>query len=343
MAGKTPEVSVIIPVYNTEAYLPECIAALKAQTLTEFEAIFVDDGSDDGSRQILENAAALDARFRIIRSAHENAGAARNKGLKEAKGRYVIFLDADDGYASSILKECAGLLDRSGADIAVFHFQELRNDGTLTCRFGFQEEWLDESRRLDPKRTPEKALFFGGASVWNKMYRRKLLLENDLRFEELEAYNDLTFVLRANLAAEKIAVLDEWLYTYRCSRPQSISEGRREKYPLILDALERFGSQTRSADPAVIDIARAHFLIKTLLMDIGDYRQKQAEAFFTYCRQYLRGTRFDTGRIAAFYPQLNAMICVFRILNYNAVRVLDALGLMKELRRRIHSRKELKK
>ena len=343
MVNSTPDVSVIIPVYNAEDYLSECIASLKAQTFTAFEAIFVDDGSTDNSIKLLEKASLQDERIRIIRTAHQNAGTARNIGLKAARGRYISFLDVDDGYEPSLLRESAELLENTGADIAVFHFKELSKDLTLTCRTGFQQEWLDERQQLEPKRFPEKALLFGGASVWNKMYRVTMLLENDLEFDGIEIYNDLTFVLRANLAAGKIVGLDQWLYTYRYNRPQSISEGRGEKYLLVREALDSFISQAQDLDPVVVSIAKAHFLIKTVLMDIGDYQQKQARDFYEYCRQYLRETRFDARRIAAFYPQLITMIRIFRILNYRMICVMDKLGLMKDLRKNIHSRKEHRK
>lgn len=343
MSNEIPVVSVIIPVYNAEAYLPVCIASLSAQTLTAFEAVFVDDGSADRSLKLLEEAASQDRRIRVIPSDHKNAGAARNKGLKEAKGRYISFLDVDDDYDPSLLQEASQLLDSTGADLAVYHFKELRNDGVLSCRLGFQEEWMDERRQLDPKKDPERAVLFGGASVWNKMYRAQMLRENALRFDEIGIYNDLTFVLLANLAARKIVGLDKWLYTYRCNRPQSISEGRGENYQLVRDALDSFVSQLRDADSVVISIARAHFLIKTLLMDIGNYRQKQAEDFYRYCRRCLKGTQFDKKRIDAFYPQLNTMIRVFRILSYRWIRMMDMLGIIKYLRRRIHGRKEQRK
>ncbi len=341
MVSEMPEVSIIIPVYNAEAYLPECIAALKAQTLTDFEAVFVDDGSADSSIKLLEKAALREKRMRVISSEHKNAGAARNRGLKEARGKYIIFLDVDDGYDPCLLQKSSELLDCTGADIVVFQFRELRNDGTLYCRSGFQQEWLDERQQLDPRKCPERALLFGGASVWNKMYRTRMLRENHLCFDEIDLYNDVTFVLRANLAAKKIVYLNDWLYTYRYNRPRSLSEGRGENYLLVKNALDSFVSQTLDMDPAVINIARAHFLIKTVLVDIGDYRQKQAEVFYMDCRQYLRETRFETKRIAAFYPQLNIMICVFRHLGFRIIRILDALGLMKYLRKCIHGRKEL--
>jgi len=342
LASETPDVSVIIPVYNAEKYIPACIASLESQTLPDFEAIFVDDGSADSSFKLLEKAAFQDERIRVIPTEHQNAGAARNIGLKAARGRYISFLDVDDGYDQALLRECVDVLDGTGADIVAFHFRERSNDGTLTWRSGFQQEWLDDMQCLEPKQDPEKALFFGGASVWNKMYRAQMLRENTLRFDEIEIYNDMTFVLRANLAARKIAGLDRWLYTYRYNRPQSISEGRGENYPKVRDALDSFAHQTQDMEPAVVSTARAHFLIKTVLLDIGDYRQKRADEFYGYCRQYIRKTQFDAKRIAAFYPQLNTMICVFRILPYRMICVMDMLGLMKYLRKRIHSRKERK-
>ena len=98
------KVSVIIPVYNSEDYLQECLDSLLKQTLHEIEIICVDDGSTDGSLQILEKNAANDKRIQILHQENLHAGVARNNGLKAAHGEYVIFLDSDDFFELTLLR-----------------------------------------------------------------------------------------------------------------------------------------------------------------------------------------------------------------------------------------------
>lgn len=343
MRNRAPCVSVIIPVYNAETCLPACIEALKAQTQENFEVIFVDDGSADSSLAILRAAELEDNRFRVFAQEHQNAGAARNRGLKEANGKYLSFLDVDDDYEPSLLQMASSLLESTSAEIAVYHFRELAADGAVSCRAGFPDGLAAADGNLFfPQAEPEKALFFGGASVWNKMYRAELIRRDNLRFDEISAYNDLTFVLRANLAAERIVCLDACLYTYRYNRPGSVSVKKGSEYALIREALDSLTLQERERDPDIIPIANAHFLIKTLLMDIGDYHTAQAARFDHWCRQYLRETHFDRKRIAAFYPQLNSMIFAFRVQDIHMIRIMDRLGIISLLRRYIHGRRERK-
>lgn len=90
------EISVIIPVYNTEKYLPRCIDSLLKQTFTDFEVILIDDGSTDNSLAVCQSYAAMDSRIIIIQSKHLGVGAVRNLGLDNAKGKYIMFCDSDD-------------------------------------------------------------------------------------------------------------------------------------------------------------------------------------------------------------------------------------------------------
>ena len=341
MDSGTPLVSVVIPVFNAEAYIPGCIACLEAQTLADFEVIFVDDGSSDHSHSLLETAAQNDSRFRLISAPHQNAGAARNIGLKAARGKYISFLDADDSFEPSLLKEASDLLDHTRADIAVYHFKDLYTDGTFSYRTCYSlDKDSAEDRIFHSEAFPEQALFFGGASVWNKMYRLELIRKNHVTFDELDAYNDVTFVLRSNLAAKAIACLDLYLYTYRYNRPLSISEHRGEKYMLMMDVLQSFSSQEAQRDPSLIDIAKAHFLIKSLLMDIGDYHTPQAQDYYTSCQRVLRSLHYDRRKVSEVYPQLNWMVRAFCVLDFRLFRFMDSMGLIELIRRYIHGRKE---
>ena len=343
MDSGTPLVSVVIPVFNAEAYIPGCIACLEAQTLADFEVIFVDDGSSDHSHSLLETAAQNDSRFRLISAPHQNAGAARNIGLAQARGKYISFFDADDCFEPTLLKDASDLLTRTGADIAVYHFKDLYLDGTFSFRTCYS---LDKDSCEDgifhSEAFPEKALFFAGAAVWNKMYRTEMIRKNHILFDELDIYNDVTFVLRSNLAAGRIACLNQYLYTYRYNRPLSISEHRGEKYMLMMDVLHSFSSQEAQRDPSLIDIAKAHFLIKSLLMDIGDYHTPQAQDYYTSCQRVLRSLHYDRRKVSEVYPQLNWLVRAFCVLDFRLFRLLDTLGMVRLIRRYIHGRKERK-
>lgn len=351
MEKKIPLVSVIIPVYNGEAHILECVKCLQAQTLRAFEAIFIDDGSQDSSRAILESVTHKDKRIRFVTKEHQNAGAARNRGIKEATGTYLIFLDVDDRFEPELLKSASDRLERTQADIVVYHFKELYGDGTRSFRRGYSAKAKgcsangkeDETGILDVSARPEEAMLFGGASIWNKMYRADLIRKGNLHFDEIRIYNDVTFVVRANLKAQRIACLDQYLYTYYCNVPNSISARRGESFLVLKEALRSLEEQTGEVDPELVSMAKAHFMIKIFLLDVGDYGTKDAEEYFQYCQNYLKTTHFSAKRMMAFYPQLCILIWLMRLIKYRQIRFLDQLGIMKYIRKRIHGRKIQKK
>ena len=339
MADNEPLVSVVIPVYNAAAFLPTCFSGLKAQVFQEFEAIFVDDGSTDTTGRILTQAVALEPHFRMIRQNHKNAGSARNKGLQEVKSKYVCFWDVDDEYDPYLLLNAIQCLEQTKADIVLFHYKEKRDNGKETFRNSYPAEYAKNGKReYFTEASPEEALLLGGGSVWNKVYRTVLIREHHLQFDELAAYNDVGFVLRGNLAANKIALLDEYLYSYWYNNSGSVTESKSEHYDLILHVLQ--GLEAQEPLNQGVSAAGAHYRIKTLLYDIRDYRTKQAEDYYGACQLFLRKTEFDTEKIAAFYPQLNTMIRVFRLIDLWLIQLLDAFGMIKFIREKMHRQRE---
>ena len=101
-----PEVSIIIPVYNNEAYVQKCIDSVKKQSFEDFEAIIVNDGSTDNSRSIIEALIEKDERFHLINQENQGVAAARNRGIDQAKGKYLTFIDGDDYIGRDYLKTC---------------------------------------------------------------------------------------------------------------------------------------------------------------------------------------------------------------------------------------------
>ena len=111
--------SIIIPCWNTEATLARCLTCVRAQTLVDFEAIFVDDGSSDGTSRILAGAAAQDERFRVITQENRGVSAARNAGLDAARGEFIFFVDPDDAFSSEMLAKGIAAMEAEDAEYCV--------------------------------------------------------------------------------------------------------------------------------------------------------------------------------------------------------------------------------
>lgn len=143
------KISVIIPVYNEESYLNQCLDSILAQTLQEIEILCIDDGSTDRSLEILRDYAAKDSRFRVFTQENRYAGTARNVGIKYAEGKYFSFLDADDFFSPVLLERLYQAAEQQGADIVIcnsFHYDCLTGH-TFKRNERIEEEFLPENRQ----------------------------------------------------------------------------------------------------------------------------------------------------------------------------------------------------
>ena len=242
-------VSVIVPVYNTELYLEECLGSILRQTLKEFELICVDDGSTDRSPAILQKIAAEDARVRILTQANQYAGAARNRGLREARGEYVMFLDSDDFFEETMLEDMYAQCRKDDAQICICNGQ-IYEDNTgkyRSVRHYIVEGNLPKARPFSRKDIPEKILNVSIVAPWNKMFQRQYLLEQGLSFQELRRANDVYFGCMAMALADRITVCNKVLANYRSGHSSSLQANKDDSPLDFYDALTAVMDGLKSA------------------------------------------------------------------------------------------------
>jgi len=221
-----PRISIIVPVYNTSAFLDRCLNSLAAMTFRDFEVIAVDDGSDDNSWAIIQKFIQRDARFsKSFRALHRGLGQARNQGLEIASGEFVAFVDSDD-YVDP---------DYCGAPYALACAKEV----DLVC-FGSWRVYPNHRKRHHPTyqvgMTPQEALLSMTPMVWDKLYRRHFLQSRQLSFPAIY-HEDEVFTPLLMAHAPSIAVLHRPLYHY-VIREGSISGSRVN--PNSADVLQAF-------------------------------------------------------------------------------------------------------
>ncbi len=215
--GVIPKVSVIIPVYNAEPYLRECMDSIVNQTLKNIEIICVDDGSTDMSSKILKEYEKKDFRVKVITQKNKGAGVARNVAIKIARGKYFVFVDSDDYAEPDYLELMYRKIVSKDADVCVC--SAAREDVKKNKIFV-------EKRLLDFSLVPDKEVFsykdipkdffqFTNTVAWNKMFKRDLIVNNNLSFQEIERCNDYFFVYASLVKANKITTVDKVLYTQR--------------------------------------------------------------------------------------------------------------------------------
>lgn len=252
-----PMVSVIVPVYNVEKFLPRCLESLLGQTLLEMEILCVDDASADGSAEVVRAYARKDGRVRLLQQEHQGVSAARNLGIENARGEFVAFVDADDWVESTMLETL--LAKAEGCDVVV-------------C--SAQVHYEDDSRResLERALTVEEGVWEGKDScwtcldrngswpfVWNKLYRRSVLVENNIRFsQQLSLGEDGAFLVLLWQYVRKVAYVGQRLYHYRYLRKASAT------VRLYQDEVRRF---TQHMD--VVRVLLEAFADRNLRMERG--------------------------------------------------------------------------
>lgn len=225
----TPKVSVIIPVYNTERYLRKCLDSVTNQTLRDIEIICVDDGSTDGSAEILREYQSKDERITVLEQERSNAGAARNLGLSIAKGEFLSFLDSDDFFEPTMLEHMYSCAKKRNAEIVVCEMMVYLDDSgeTVPVNWHIVKGFLPAKKVFsfyDIKRNVFKSIV---PYVWDKLIKRDIIIKNGIRFQEQSVYNDALFAFSAMMTARTITVLDEYLAYYRVrSVKNSISNTR---------------------------------------------------------------------------------------------------------------------
>ena len=204
------KLSIIIPTYNAEAYLPQCLDSILAQEHSGCEVIVVDDGSTDGTAALLERYPDV----KVIHQANRGMSTARNRGLDEARGEYILFVDSDDLLTDGALTTLVAEL--SGEDIIAFNAKKLHDaTGQQTYNPTIREpETTDGWTYFCRHRLEATDIHF--VCIWQRAYRRKFLIDNNLRFTDgiLRAEDDL-FTTQAMLAAKTLRTITPCLYIYR--------------------------------------------------------------------------------------------------------------------------------
>lgn len=218
--GKAPLLSIIVPVYKVENYLPKCIDSILAQTFTDFELILVDDGSPDDCPALCDATAEKDARVRVIHQKNGGLSAARNAGLDAARGAWIGFVDSDDYIEPEMYEVLYQAVQSTGADLALCDYAEVDEAGT-PCP---QMHVSLSGGELTGQELLKRASGLMVQLAWNKLYRRAIFTQ--LRYPEGKLNEDLFLIPEVCLQIKKAVVVPKALYCY-VQRGGSIMSGNK--------------------------------------------------------------------------------------------------------------------
>ncbi|MGW5354681.1 CDP-glycerol glycerophosphotransferase family protein [Streptomyces sp. NPDC004031] len=242
----TPRLTVVVPVYNVEQYLEECLRSIAAQSLAALDVVMVDDGSTDASADIARAFAAGDSRFRLVSQANGGLGHARNTGARHAHPdtEYLTFADSDDVLPPYAYDRLTALLDRSGSDFATGNVYRLTAAGR-------SQAWQHRGMTKTVSRThiTRDLGLLSDRVAWNKVFRRDFWNRHRLAFPEGVLYEDTPVTIPAHFLAEAVDVSHEHVYYWRI-REGSITR-RRTDVKGVTDRIAAVDGVSRFlADPA---------------------------------------------------------------------------------------------
>lgn len=266
-------VSIVVPVYNSEKYIKECLDSLLNQSYCDLEIICVNDGSTDDSLSILNDYAATDSRIKVYSKPNEGKGAAsaRNLGLSYATGTYVMFLDSDDFFEADMIESLVSRAEELDLDLVVCSAD--RFDDKLGSVIG-------EYKHIELKDAPDKPFFswqdcpehifqICDLIAWSKLYKRSMLIDNDLKFEPIPISDDQFIPALSMIYAERIGVINRPFIHYRFntgssqvdSQPKHPEAAYFATYSIVerLRTLDVYESVKRSYLNMAIRLMREYF------------------------------------------------------------------------------------
>ncbi|MBO5907605.1 MAG: glycosyltransferase [Clostridia bacterium] len=237
------KVTIIVPVYNTKRYLEECVRSLVAQTYRDIEILLVDDGSNDGSGDLCDTIAAGDERIRVIHKENGGAATARNLGIDEAAGEYVMFIDSDDWLDTDAVESLMQYADENDTDVLRFNYVREFKDRQLVKPNTFLEEKLYVGEECEvvcrqllgltgsELRHPESMNFL--ASCGFNFYKKSLLVKLGVRFvpiQEIGSFVDGLFNFCVFLHVKRFAFINRPFYHYRKTNEGAATANYRKNY-----------------------------------------------------------------------------------------------------------------
>lgn len=205
-----PIISIILPVHNTSPYLEECLDSIHNQSFKDYELICIDDGSSDNSYEILKKYEKIITNCKVIRQSNQGVAIARNTGLKNVKGDYIIFIDSDDYVESNYLERLYSESCNNNADVVICNFYRYYDTSNLKLPVIFKKSsGLYSSNDILRSLIPDNLIH---SYLWNKLWKKELF--DNLEFPNIK-YEDISIMCDLFYKAKKISIINDALYYYR--------------------------------------------------------------------------------------------------------------------------------
>lgn len=313
-----PKVSVIIPAYNAEKYIEQCLASVSAQTLEDIEVIAVDDGSTDATRDVISAAAEADSRIILVEQTNQYAGVARNNGMNRATGEFLYFLDADDYIEPETLEVMVASAEQYGTDIVVAKSEafDAQTGDTWTIDFALNGQPYETAI---PNAVYNPALFqsFNGWP-WDKLYRTSFVKDTGYEYQPLRTTNDAFFCWCTLAVANSISCVDRILFHHRSNNNSSLEGSRDKSWPNAIEAITSVADELQRVEASESCINSFHnWVLNYSIWTIQTLPEDSAEEYLRRITPYI-----DTFDKEIRYPAIcnSIFIHMYKSANVSGIK-----------------------
>lgn len=299
-AGTGIEVSIVVPMYNVEKYLEKCLKSVVQQTLASKEIILVDDGSPDASGRIADEWAARYPEIRVIHQDNGGCAAARSRGLAEARGAYVAFVDSDDWIDAPMFERLYDAAVTNNAEVAQCGFREVYvDDGVSIPRF---EEFRDVSASMDGCIIVDvNDLMTLQPTIWRRIYKTNFLRHHGIEFpRHIPRYDDLPFQFEVFMRTTRIVCIPEIYYNYRLGRVGQDVMANDERLYVHFDIFEILRDKVAELADAAVELELIKVKINTHSWGFKKINWKLKWRYAMWASRDIFGRRLLVGRWTVF-------------------------------------------
>lgn len=317
-------ISIIVPIYNVEKYIKKCIGSLIDQTYKKIEILLIDDGSPDKCGIICDEFAEKDDRIKVIHQTNGGLSDARNTGLNESKGKYIVFVDSDDYVEKKYVELLYKTIIKNNVQISQCGINKFFNDTNAKERIGYEQNLSINSKQMMLDLYDGK---WENIVVWNKMYSKKLF--ENIRFPKGKIHEDEFTTYKLLFLSNEIAIISDCLYNYRQTNESIMGKKYNIKRLDVIDAMqERLEFYKEKKDDELYkitylcylnNIKRAYFRVKENIKDSNEIQENLKKIYKEKSIKFLKeyNVNFDKKiKICLFYKIPNIAYIEFLFKNY---------------------------
>lgn len=287
------KVSIIVPIYNVQIYLRECLESLINQAFDDYEIILINDGSTDNSGTIAEEYENNYKNIILINTMNSGLSSARNTGIKNANGEYLVFVDSDDYVSSDYISSLYNSIIKDDSDIAICSFERIKNSEN-------EIEIIELNENISYTNIDILENILSGTlqcHAWNKMYKRELFLLNKIDYPIGKLYEDISTLIKLVIKSKRISFINKPLYKYRI-REGSITyrKGKKEAkdYIYAIDDVNRIIKSCGLMDKLSKELINFNIMYSLGVLDIiSVYTQYSNTKFYNEYKKRFKNDYFD--------------------------------------------------